>query len=150
MRYIIITLLLLSNSSAYACLGYSGPSVSAYNEYSKIFVAEVTGVNLFEYGKRRAESIARGGYETHFTDFTLIHKVRLVVIKVFRGAVAKTEIVTLGGCDLRIPTLKSYGLFFIHRKTGGVFPVYEVEGILYYQWLLKLYYESLRKLGKNG
>lgn len=150
MKYLVITLLLLANSLAYACLGSSQPSVHAYNKYSKIFIAEVTGVNLHEYGKRKAASIARGESKKYFADYTLEHEVRLVVTSVIRGTVAKTVILTVEGCGIKIPALKSRGLFFIHRKTNRVIPVYETGDGEYSGWLLRLYYELLFNSEKSA
>ena len=61
MKIWIAIILLLITKPSHACMGKTLPNINELEQYSEIFIAQVTGVVLTEYQRLRKESIEDGG-----------------------------------------------------------------------------------------
>jgi len=137
MKTWIIFVLLVVATPLQACIAKTLPDLNKLEQYTQIYIAQVTGVVLTDYQKLRKESIENGKDQYWFSDITLNHQVNAILSKSIKG---KTEILTvhnITGCAIGIPSTGMYGLFFVN-KFGKVIPIYENEGKLYYDYLIKV------------
>ena len=137
MKKLIAIILLVIATPSYACIAKTLPNLNKPDQYTQIFIGQVTGVVLTEYEKLRKESIENGSDKKWFSDLTLNHQVNTILSKSLKG---KTEILTthnITGCAVVVPSPGMYGLFFID-KSGRVISIYENEGELYYEHLIKV------------
>ena len=112
--------------------------VSDLDKYDQIFIAEVTGVHLVEYEKDRLKSLSQGKNQRWFTDLTQEQHLTILVTKIFSGEPARKLEVKVGGCGVVTPSPLMYGIFFVDKQKNQIIPIYENEGEIYYELLIKL------------
>jgi len=137
MKIWIIFVMLLVAPPLQACIAKTLPNLNKLEQYTQIYIAQISGVVLTDYQKLRKESIENGKDQYWFSDITLNHQVNAILSKSFKG---KTEILTIHnitGCAIGIPSPGMYGLFFVN-KSGRTIPIYENEGKLDYDYLIKV------------
>lgn len=122
---------------AHACMAKLMPDEN-WEKYSEIFIGEVSGVHLIGYEKDRLKSLSRGDNQRWFTDVTQTQNLNLLVTKVFVGKPKPLLDVKVGGCGVVTPRPMMFGIFFVSKETGAIIPIYETEGELYYELLVKL------------
>ena len=148
MKSIIFAILCTIGSNASACMAKLMPDEN-FNKYSQIFIGEVTGIHLIDYEKKRLENLSKGGNQRWFSDITQPHDLTLVVTKNFIGKPDKLFKLRVDGCGVVIPNPRMLGIFFVDKEHDLVIPIYENEGEIYYNILLKLG-KKYPKLSENS
>lgn len=109
-----------------------------FNKYLQIFIGEITGVHLVDYEKKRLEDLSRDGNQKFIADSTQSHDLTLVVTKIFIGKPDRLLNLRVEGCGIVTPNPKMFGVFFIDKERNLVIPIYETQGEIYNDILIKL------------
>lgn len=119
-RALLLLGLLGLASSASACRLSLEPDRHPLGSYRAIFIGEVTGIRLIDYERfvttandsDASDDDAAVLDHVYVTSSTPQFEARVHVLETFRGDASEIETLTLGGCAVPIPALRSEGLFF--------------------------------------
>jgi hypothetical protein len=121
--------------NALACRIGRAANPAQLERYSSIYLVEVTGLHLTGYERSRlidsgsivlppapAPELER---VKSIVNYTQPFRVNALVERVVKGPAHPTISAQLGGCFVKMPTLKTRGLIFIESGTGDALGIWE-------------------------